>query len=171
MLLVNYAECMPITLTQQSEKITNFLNNHHIGVLSTATKDGKPHAATVYFAIDIDLNFYFITREGTTKQKNLSDNPSAAIAVFDPKTQSTVQVQGTAREVDPKLFDEVFQRILRTTANTSESVVPPFSRLNAGGHIGYCLSPDFARLAEYTKPDHGNFDDLFDVVYTDEDPA
>lgn len=158
---------MPITLSHESEEITKFLNNHHIGVLATADDSAIPHAATVYFAIDIDLNFYFITREGTTKHKNLSANPNASLAVFDPKTQSTVQAQGTIREVDPNTFEEVFKRILKTTANTSDTVVPPFSRLEAGGHVGYCLTPKSVRLAVYTRPDHNSFDKLFEVVVPD----
>ncbi len=158
---------MPITLSRQSDAITKFLSNHHIGVLATASKDGIPHAATVYFAIDVDLNFYFITREGTTKQKNLSANPNVSLAVFDAATQSTVQAQGTISEVDPALFQEVFIRVLKTTANTSESVVPPFSRLEAGGHVGYCLTPKSVRLAVYTRPEHNTFDKLFDVVVPD----
>lgn len=158
---------MPITLSRQSDAITKFLSNHHIGVLATADKGGIPHAATIYFAIDVDLNFYFITREGTTKQKNLSANPNASLAVFDPVTQSTVQAQGTVSEVDPALFQEVFMRVLKTTASTSESVVPPFSRLEAGGHIGYCLTPSAVRLAVYTKSEHNSFDDLFTVVVPD----
>ncbi len=158
---------MPITLSRQSEDITKFLNNHHIGVLATASKEGIPHAATIYFSIDIDLNFYFITREKTTKHKNLSQNPNASLAVFEPSTQSTVQVQGTVSEVDSKVFQEIFERVLKTTMNTSETVVPPFSRLEADGHVGYCLTPKTVRLAVYTRPDHNAADKLFEVVVPD----
>jgi general stress protein 26 len=156
---------MSLQLTQESAEITKFLNSHHIGVLATANKEGVPHAATIYFANDTDLNIYFITKKDTTKHKNLESNPKASLAVYEAHTQSTVQVRGTVSVVeDMSTFQEVFARILGTTEQTSESVVPPVSRLESGGYIGYCLKPESARLAVYTRPEHNTFDKLFDVA-------
>lgn len=155
---------MSLAITDESAEVIKFLSKHHIGVLATADKNGMPHAATVYFAVDKDLNIYFITKTGTTKHRNLSSNPVASLAVYEADSQSTVQIRGTVEIVDADTFQSVFAKILHVTAETSESVVPPFSRLEGYGYEGYRLKPSSMRLAVYTRPEHNTFDKLFDVV-------
>ena len=155
---------MPLAITEESAEAIKFLQKHHIGVLATADTSGSPHAATIYFAADKDLNIYFITKKGTTKQRNLSTNPVASLAVYEADTQSTVQIKGDVSLVQPDTFQAVFAKILAISAETSESAVPPFSRLEGNEYEGYCLKPKVIRLAVYTRPEHDTFDKLFDVI-------
>lgn len=155
---------MPLAITDEAAEVVKFLQNHHIGVLATADKAGVPHAATIYFAADKDLNIYFITKKGTTKQHNLAANPIASLAVYEAQSQSTVQIRGDVSIVDADTFQAVFSKILSVSADTSDSPVPPFSRLEGQGYEGYCLKPTAVRLAVYTRPEHNTFDKLFDVV-------
>jgi len=155
---------MSITLSEEKPEIAKFLSKHQVGVLATADDEGQPHAATIYFVIDEEIDVYFMTKEKTSKYRNLQQNPKVALAVFEPASQSTVQIVGTATEVtDSAQANEVFGRILTITRGTSVSNVPPISKLNAGEYKCFCIKPLTVRLAEYTKPEHGDFSDLFSV--------
>jgi general stress protein 26 len=163
--MFSYSVIMSLTISEEKPKITQFLTANQIGVLATADSSGQPHAATIYFVIDPDLNVYFITKEKTIKYKNLVQNNKAALAVYEPSSQSTVQIIGNTYEVtDNSRIDDVFRRLLTITANTSESAVPPVSKLNAGEYKCFCIKPSMVRLAEYTKSEHGQHDDLFDTA-------
>jgi general stress protein 26 len=156
---------MSIEISDSRSKIVDFLTKNHLGVLATASLSGKPHAVAVYYVIDSDLNFFFITKENTEKHKNLQQNPNASLAVYDAKTQTTLQVDGQVTlDEDPQSFMNVFTQILRISMDMSEGAVPPISKLKAGEHHLYRLSPKNMRLAEYTKPEHGNLGDLFEIV-------
>lgn len=75
----------------------SILKNNALCVLATASKSGKPEAATIDFAIDENYNVYFATRVSYRKYKNLKENPVASIVVTEaPKT---VQIDGTVTEL------------------------------------------------------------------------
>jgi general stress protein 26 len=156
---------MPVEISSTDSKATNFLLKNHVGVLATSDSSGIPHAATVYFVTDSDMNFLFITKENTEKSRNLQKNPQAAMAIFDAKSQTTLQVRGkVAADEDPQRFMNVFTQILKVSMDLSEGATPPISKLKAGEYRLYRLIPDSIRMAEYTKPEHGDLDDLFEVV-------
>ncbi len=157
---------MPIHINPDaSKKAVNFLRRHPVGVIATASSAARPHAATVYFAIDDDLNIYFVTKEQTTKHKNLTENPVASIAVFDAENQATLQASGPVEPInDIVKFMRLFAQILDISADTSDSDRPPVSKLFAGDYFMYKLTPTSLRLAEYMKPDKGDITNLFEIV-------
>lgn len=156
---------MPIEMSDNRANAVDFLTKNHVGVLATSSKEGEPHAATIYFIIDSDLNFFFITRKNTEKSKNLDQNPRASIAAYDAKTQTTVQVRGeVSLDDDPQNFMNVFAQILRISMDLSEGATPPVSKLKDGEYKLYKLTPKSLRMAEYTKPEQGDLDDLFGIV-------
>ncbi len=162
---LGYARNMPLTISEEKPKITKFLTANQIGTLATADSSGQPHAATIYFVIDPDLNLYFITKEKTTKHHDLQQNPKASVAVHEPATQTTVQLNGKAEIIDdPSRVQQTFEHILAIATSTSQSGVPPISRLNAGNYVGYKLVTSTVRMATYTKPEQGDYEDIFEVA-------
>jgi uncharacterized protein YhbP (UPF0306 family) len=83
--------------------ILDYLEKNKRMTLATC-EDNTPWAATVMFAYDTRLNFYFISNPKTRKTKNLLSNPkvSAAINEFIPKIGLIVgvQLEGTAKMLD-----------------------------------------------------------------------
>lgn len=156
---------MPVTISKERANISEFIKNHPAGVLATANTGGSPHAACVYFVTDDELNIYFVTKEETTKHKNLQQNPLASLAIYDERAQATLQANGKAEVIkDIELFTELFNRILDISVEGSGVSRPPVSKLFAGNYFMYKLTPHSLRLAEYTKPDIGDFENLFQVV-------
>jgi len=153
---------MPVTLSKQHQRIASFLKANHIGILATADKTGTPQAAAMYYALDDELNIYFITKKGTAKGRNLEQNPLVAFTVYEAASQSTLQVSGTAQQLDDvSAFQRIFKTILVASRITSDSPVPPVTRLNSGEYVAYKIKPQTMRLAQYTKPDKGDFENIF----------
>lgn len=156
---------MTLHLSDEKPKIKDFLSKNQIAVLGTVGDDQKPHTATIYIQADEDLNIFFITKEKTTKYRNLKSNPNVALTVYEPVSQTTVQASGIAEEItDIAKTNEIFRRVLSVTRGTSESSVPPVSKLEGGEYKCFQIKPTIVRLAEYTKPEHGEFDGIFDTV-------
>ena len=156
---------MAITLSDDNPRIRDFLTTHSIGILATADDSGVPHAATIYFAIDPDFSIYFMTKERTQKNYNLQNNPHAALAVYDAKSQSTVQIQGdVTRVTDQERLRQIYERILGITRTSSDGEKPPVDKLDAGDYVAYSLQPNTLKMAEFVKAEHPPVGELFDVI-------
>ena len=76
----------------------NFIKQQNLAVVSTLSKDQKPEAALVGFAISEDLEIVFDTVKTSRKYQNLLRNPLVAVVIgWDNET--TVQYEGTATEL------------------------------------------------------------------------
>lgn len=86
-------------------KLLSFLKSQHTMYL--ATYDNKPWVATVFYAIDEDFNFYFISEPTTRHSKALKKNRIVSCAIADSRQVVTdkkigVQLQGVVYEVKNK---------------------------------------------------------------------
>ena len=77
-----------------------FLKQETLCVLATASKAGKPEAATIEFAVDEDENIYFSTQSSYRKYKNIKENPYGFIVITKPP--HTLQIQGGVRILQGK---------------------------------------------------------------------
>lgn len=169
--LLVYANNMPVDITESREHIAEFLNNHKVGVLATVDSTGKPHAATIYVAFDKQFNFYFVTKKETQKSRNLQETGRAAIAIYDADSQTTVQAEGTVSEVvDPGQVEGIITEVWSVALKTSQSHIPPTSKLAAGGYIVYKLSAPFLRMATFNRSDSVNYGSIFETAYTQPSP-
>lgn len=156
---------MPVKITEQQQDVLKFAKANPVGVLATASKHGVPHAASVYYVFDEDMNVYFITKEETKKFRNLKENHHVALASFKESTQTTLQIVGEALHVkDVDMFIDVFEHIIDICAANTKSDRLPISKLFAGDYYLYQIKPSSIRLAEYLRPDQGNLMGLFEVV-------
>jgi PPOX class probable F420-dependent enzyme len=73
----------------------------HTGKIGTVRKDGSPHVAPVWFALDDDGRIVFTTGATTVKGHSLARDPRLAICVDDERPPfSFVLVEGRAEIVD-----------------------------------------------------------------------
>jgi len=82
--------------------------------LTLATSDGEtPWAAPVFYAVDGEYNFYFISPADSVHVQHLLKNPQVAVAIFDSHqregTATGLQVKGTARLVEEKDYSRVIE--------------------------------------------------------------
>lgn len=156
---------MTVSISENHPRIKEFLEAHSVGILATASSEAVPHAATIYFVIGPNLEIYFVTRQETTKHRNLSENPAAALAVFDASSQTTVQAMGSVEMVtDQALQEDIYNRVLAITKQTSGDHLPPLAKLDAGKNITYQLKSKTLRMAEFVKAEYPPVDELFEVA-------
>jgi uncharacterized pyridoxamine 5'-phosphate oxidase family protein len=87
-----------------------FLRDNATAVVATV-QDGKPYAATVYFFVDDDFNFYFLSKRNTSKYVNISFNSNVAIVVGTGPEHITVQARGQGDIVVDEEQDAVYEKI------------------------------------------------------------
>ena len=144
-----------------SPDIAEFLKNSHVMVLATASANGIPHAASVFYATDTQMNIYFLTKDQTTKSRNIIANPQVAAVVYDAEMLRTTQITGNAKKVeDPQMMQKA-QEVMERFAKQIAGAPPPVTKLDAGEYILYRITPQSIRLADYK---YGSGDTMFEVA-------
>jgi len=82
--------------------------------LSMATSDGKnPWICTLFYAVDKDYTFYYISQMDSLHIKHLLKNPTVAFAIYDSTqkegTGNGIQGLGKAHFLKEKELDEAFK--------------------------------------------------------------
>jgi len=130
------------------EFVYNFIRQHNLAVISTLSKDNKPEAALVGFAVSQDLEIVFDTVKTSRKYKNILQNPSVAVVIgWDNET--TVQYEGIATELSgdtAAYYKEIYFEVYKDGRERAETwphivhfkIVPKwirYSDFNEGGSI------------------------------------
>ncbi|MFH1047099.1 MAG: pyridoxamine 5'-phosphate oxidase family protein [Patescibacteria group bacterium] len=121
------------------------LKDSRIASLATVSSDGVPHAATVVFAVDDDFNIYFVTRENTTKVKNIAANPIVSLSM-GAKPPVYVQMRGRAERIDGDvaLREKMLSEVARAGAGI-EDIWPPIMHIGNSDYILFRVVPEFIR--------------------------
>lgn len=91
-------------MDKDKEILLHYLRTHHVMSLSTIDSDGFPWTCTVYYAVDDDFNFFFLSEPATKHCKNIHKhrNVSASIADTNQKLRHMkigITMQGKAEQV------------------------------------------------------------------------
>lgn len=123
-----------------------------MGILSTVSKDGRPWGSAIIFAIDEDLNFFFMTRSDTLKYKNIEAHPTVALTVADEKYQVTVQAVGTVTRVAAKDYiDVVFKKLAGVKPHGDYHWVPPVIKVHKGDYMILQFTPKKLQYANFKQ--------------------
>lgn len=142
-----------------------FLKNNPIGVLSTVSPDGEPHGVVIYFTCNKQLELCFLTKVKTRKYDNLIHNERAMLTVFEPVTQTTIQVMGKVVAInDNSEINSVAQTILKISLKMNPTALPPVAKIEAGPYVAFKIVPVQMRMATYTKPEVDGYRDIFESV-------
>lgn len=87
------------------EDLKRFLNEQKLMAIATSSKDKGMWIANVYYAIDKDFNFYFVSEPSTRHSQDIHENEDVAIAIarFAPDNLSDrigVQLSGKAEKIE-----------------------------------------------------------------------
>jgi uncharacterized pyridoxamine 5'-phosphate oxidase family protein len=146
---------MTETTGHSHEKVHAFLRRYHMGILSTISKDGKPWGSAIYFIVDENFTFYFVTRAETYKYQNLEANPNVALTVADEENQTTVQLAGTISPLPYEDYLEVmFRKMPKIRPAGDYDWVPPINKLRAGNYMPLVLTPTKLQYADYKHVKH-----------------
>jgi general stress protein 26 len=163
---------MKIQSTSSPEAInivSDFLKTHHSGTLATADSAANPHAAVIYTTFNDDLTFSFITKTETQKYKNIVENNSVALTIYDEKEQTSVQVIGHVKVVDDKVeMQRVLNKSFTYSAEISRRELPPLEKLFAGEYVAIRLLPQVIKMGVFARPESGD-DELYEMILMSED--
>lgn len=135
------------------DKVQEFLKQHHMAILSTVSEDGRPWGSAVIFAVDEDLNFFFMTRSDTLKYKNIVANPSVALTIADEADQVTVQSVGRVSRVEAKDYiDVVFKKLAHVKPRGDFQWVPPVIKVHRGDYMILQYTPSKLQYADFKQP-------------------
>lgn len=137
-------------------KALKFLESHRLAVMSTISQDGKPHGAVMYYLVDPDFTFYFVTKTGTSKYKSMLLNPNASITIWDEEQSETAQIDGIISEVDST---ETGDRVIHTLMSKSDipNWPPPIARMKAGDFVVMALTPTHIQVGDFKKFHEGTY--------------
>ncbi len=136
-----------------------------MGVLSTVSKDGKPWGSAIYYVVDEDFKFYFVTRVETHKYHNLDENPFAAITIADNDTQTTVQASGEVFKLPlEEYMDIVFHKLAHLKPKEDHSWMPPMSKLHKGNYMPLYMVPEHLQFADFKHVKSDIHKDYVEVV-------
>ena len=138
--------------TSTRTKAKDFLNTHHLGVLSTVSDSNEPWGSAIYFALDDDLNCYFVTREDTRKFHNIDEQPLVAMTVVDETEQTTVQLQGKISKVPAAdIMEVVFHKLENLKPKGAKNWQPPVLKVHKGDYMVLRITPSKMQYANYRQ--------------------
>jgi nitroimidazol reductase NimA-like FMN-containing flavoprotein (pyridoxamine 5'-phosphate oxidase superfamily) len=146
-------------------KVHEFLRHHPLGALATVSADGRPWSSPIYFVVDDNLHFYFVTRRETLKYKNLKQNQSAALSITDQDMQITVQVLGKISEVPPsEAIHIVLDKLERVRPAGDYNWAPPIMKVHKGDYNVLKLIPTTLQYANFKQFKSDIHDDYIEKV-------
>lgn len=123
-----------------------------MGVLSTVSEDGKPWGSAITFAVDEDLNFFFMTRMGTLKYKNIEANPVVSLTIADETDQITVQSVGKISRVEAKDYmDVAFKKLAHVKPRGDSQWMPPVIKVHKGDYMILQYTPSHLQYADFKQ--------------------
>lgn len=95
-------------LSELKQHALEFLNDptRITAVVGTCSLDNIPYTATIYYWVDDEFNFYFLTATGTKKYLHLQENPQAAITIGFGPSYTTIQGGGPVEKLEKNSEEE-----------------------------------------------------------------
>ena len=152
-------------LGQREQRMYSFLRTNSVGVLSTVDPDGNPHGAVIYYTVDKNFIVAFLTKTETRKYDNLKHNSHVMVTIFNARSQATVQIVGTASEVEDHGEINRIATAVQTASIAKNGIgLLPISKLEAGGYTAFKIVPIQVRMAVFSQSDSGEYEDIFESV-------
>lgn len=137
-------------------KVKEFLSDHRLATISTASANGQPHGAAIYIWADDELNFYFVTQTNTRKHDFAFVQSQVALTITDAEAQLTLQIEGDTQLVEDIETGKLVARGLADApARSIPHWPPPVSKM--GNDIAIVrIIPTWMRLADFSKSNVDN---------------
>lgn len=136
-----------------TKKAADFLFSHSIGVISTISREGSLSSAAVYYVFNNDTQcLNILTKNQTTKAKNIIANESVAFTIYDEKTLQTVQLRATAdKEPDATVRQFTYEKIAKPESAGKSVGQPPVTTIDEGSFTVLRLTPTAFEFHDYKE--------------------
>lgn len=120
-----------------------------LGVLSTVDTEGLPHASPIYYVVDEQFNFFFVTGSKTQKNINIEVQDEAVLTITDKEKNETVQIRGHARVEESLLQSVLGQLASRLNHDLEFMSTLPLLRHKQQSKIVIAIKPYEIRFRKY----------------------
>lgn len=138
-------------MNTKHEKAYTFLKHHSLGILATASSASEPWGSAIYYIVDEQLNFYFLTHTETLKYRNIQHSHRASLVVTDNDAQTTVQVVGdiTEPEETSDEYNDAFRKLADVRPPKELRWRPPVSKIHTSKTVLLRLTPTYLQFADF----------------------
>jgi len=151
-------------LSERQQNIYEFLKDNPVAVLSTASKQGRPHGTVIYFYINPNFEIFFITKDHTNKYQNIITNNQVMLTVFNASTQTVCLIEGSTKTVNKQSeINQTINQIVQNSLKTTSADILPVSKLE-GEYITLKIHPENIKFSVYARPKPLNQDELFESI-------
>jgi len=139
---------------ETKQKFLEYLKKNKAAVLSTVSPDNQPMSAIIYFIVDNNFNFYFMSKN-TRKVQNIESNNKVALLIGTENAPVTAQIHGEAGRIEggvefDKKRDELIQALLPNKFS------PPIFEVEGVDIYIYKITPTWIRWFDLRyKEDRG----------------
>lgn len=141
------------------QEVYSFLLRYNLAVFGTTSPDHSPHLTSMFYVVDPDLNFYFITKSETEKVKNIALNPHVSVVVSDRESYKTVEASGVVVALSGieriKTVIQMFAQVYRNEGVLEASKLfgwpPPIEKIEDGEIVVYELQPSQLIYSDYSE--------------------
>lgn len=118
----------PLSDEDLAQRITDWLSDHWMLTLATASRRGEPHVSPVVYFSE-GMTVFIRAKPDTNKIRNMEQNPEVAYTVWEPAPRfdqvRSLQVSGRARILRGEERDRV-ARVFRTAPGTQAAAIRAF---------------------------------------------
>lgn len=135
------------------QEIIDFIERHHIAVLSTIEENTLPNGDPIYFYFHTnDQCFYFASRDGIQKVINLEQHPIANLTIFseDPPTHAGFRCQAEIIRTGFTEYSDIINHLI-DLHSTREYYPTPLSMLDNGDLVLVKLSVTDHKYLSYLR--------------------
>jgi nitroimidazol reductase NimA-like FMN-containing flavoprotein (pyridoxamine 5'-phosphate oxidase superfamily) len=134
------------------DKIKDFLNR--VSVMSIAVNlESKPISSVVFFTVDDDLSFYFLTKRNTYKARALNSNHKISLSIWEP---NELLVQASGRAVD-NTNDKEYKKYFDKLKNINKKLnyeYWPLTAVEGEEYVVYKILVDWVRIMDLSGKKH-----------------
>jgi nitroimidazol reductase NimA-like FMN-containing flavoprotein (pyridoxamine 5'-phosphate oxidase superfamily) len=88
--------------------VSIIIENRYLDIATS--KGSKPWVSAVYYAVDSDLNFYFVSRKDSRHGRFIQENPDVAVSIWNstkkPENSDGIQIDAEAAIVPDEELEE-----------------------------------------------------------------
>lgn len=126
-----------------------FLRGNVVMTLATASKDGRPQIATIYYVVDDDFGLRFFTREGTRKDVYLKETGLATVSIGQEKPMN-IRIDGRVEVLTDETERKEAMVRLAEAAGEMTDFWPPVMRMAGDDYVVYRLNPEKVTAIDLT---------------------
>lgn len=115
----------------------NFLRQEPLGTIATTDKRGVVKLSAVYFFVNNDFSFHFVTKTNTKKYKHLISGSKITLLACSEARLMSVEITGRPRVVHDSLeIVKVIEKFHTLAENQPVKYwMPPIAQISAGNYI------------------------------------